>query len=78
MDKKFIRFHKNFNKLSRINNNFKKISILKINKNNNNFKYNNYYYYLKLCGVNNKYNKRLVKCQARISKPTKTFPPLPL
>ena len=57
MDKKFIRFHKNFNKLSRINNNFKKISILKINKNNNNFKYNNYYYYLKLCGVNNKYNK---------------------
>jgi len=57
MYKKFIRFHKNFKKLNRINKNFKKINILKINKNNNNFKCNNYYHYLKLYNINNKYNK---------------------
>lgn len=56
MNKKFIRFRKNFNKLKKINNNYKNINILKIN-NVNNFKYNNYYYYLKLCNINNKYNK---------------------
>jgi len=57
MYKKFIRFHKNFKKLNRINKNFKKLNILKINKNKNNFKCNNYYYYLKLRSINNKYNK---------------------
>lgn len=57
MNKKTIRFRKNFNKLSRINNNFKKINILKINRDGNNFKRNNYYYYLKLYSINNKYNK---------------------
>jgi len=57
MNKKFIRFRKNFDKLSRINNNFKKTNILKINRDNNNFRRNNYYYYLKLCSINNKYNK---------------------
>jgi len=57
MYKKFIRFHKNFKKLNKINKKFKNPNILKINKNINNLKRNNYYYYLKLCDINNKYNK---------------------
>jgi len=56
MNKKFIRFHKNFNKLKRINNHPKNPNILKINSSSN-FKLNNYYQYLKLCSINNKYNK---------------------
>ena len=57
MDKKAIRFHKTFNKLKKNKFFFKKNNIIKINKKKNNFSYKSIYFLLKLCDINNKYNK---------------------
>jgi len=57
MNKKVIRFHKTFNKLKKNKYLLKNYNIIKINKKKNNFTYKSIYFFFKLCGVNNKYNK---------------------
>lgn len=57
MSRKFIRFHKNFNKLKKINGSYHKKNIIILKKKRNNYKYFNFFYYKNLLSVKNKYNK---------------------
>lgn len=57
MNKKVIRFHKNFRKLKKIRYSLKKDNIIKIHLKRNNFFYKNIYFFHKLNDIENKYNK---------------------
>ena len=57
MNKKAIRFRRNFNKLKKIKYSLKKNNILKSSFKKNNFFYKNIYFFKKLVFVENKYNK---------------------